>query len=256
MELNYKEQGQGEPLIILHGLLGSLDNWQTLAREYAEHYQVFWLDERNHGRSPHTDTHTYPELAEDLKEFMQQHQIESAHLLGHSMGGKVVMQFALTYPDKVKSLIVADMGMKQYRAHHDEIFNALFRMDLSAIEKRTDAQEQLEPFIEDKGVRQFLLKSLERTEDGNYEWKFNLQVLYDEYPNILKPIESDTVFEKPVLFIHGGNSRYVTQQDFESYKKNFPKAELYTIKNAGHWLHAEAPKEFFEATTQFLSSVK
>lgn len=256
MKLNYKELGSGEPLIILHGLLGSLDNWQTLARQYAEQYHVYYIDQRNHGRSPHTDTHSYPEMVEDLKEFMEQQGLDSAHLLGHSMGGKVVMEFALKYPDKVKSLIVADMGMKEYRPHHEEIFNALLRLDLDVIEKRTDAQEQMDALINDKSVRQFLLKSLDRTSDGKYEWKFNLQVLYNDYPNILHAVESDMVFEKPVLFINGGKSGYLKETDLESFKKNFPQAKMHTIEEAGHWLHAEAPREFLEASMKFLSSVK
>ena len=256
MELNYKVMGEGKPLIILHGLLGSLDNWQTIGRKLADSYQVHIIDERNHGRSPHTDTHSYPEMAADLLEFMDRHDIQTAHLLGHSMGGKTVMEFALAQPDRVLSLIVADMGIKAYEAKHDEIFNALFRIDLDAVERRSDAEEQIEALIDDNGVRQFLLKSLDRTTAGNYEWKFNLDVLHNDYPNMLKAVKSDTVLDKPVLFIRGGRSNYVKESDLEDFKKNFPQAQLETIDNAGHWLHAEAPKEFLEASTQFLRSVQ
>ncbi len=255
MELNYKEIGAGEPIIILHGLLGSLDNWQTIGRQLSEQYRVFLVDERNHGKSPHTATHSYPEMANDLLEFMNQRGLEKAHLLGHSMGGKVVMQFAVTYPDRVKSLIVADMGMKHYRRHHDEIFDALYRIDLDAIERRSDAEEQMAILIEDFGMRQFLLKSLDRTAEGRYEWKFNLDVLNADYENIIKGIESDTVVDAPVLFIRGGNSGYVQDKDFPGFRRNFPQAQLVTIPGAGHWLHAEAPGEFLEALLKFLKSV-
>lgn len=253
MQLNYKKLGAGEPIIILHGLLGSLDNWQTIGRKLADEYEVYLVDQRNHGKSPHTETHTYQDMADDLLEFMNQQGLDKAHLLGHSMGGKTVLRFALNHPERVRSLIVADMGMKGYGRHHDEIFDALYRMDLPAIERRSDAEEQMEILIPDYGVRQFLLKSLDRTGDGAYEWKFNLDVLYNEYDQVTEPIESDVVVDVPVVFVRGEKSGYVRDEDFPGFKKNFPQAQLVTIPKAGHWLHAEAPKEFLEALLSFLS---
>ena len=252
MELNYKKLGDsGEPLIILHGLMGSLDNWQTMARQLADHMQVYIVDQRNHGRSPHTDTHSYQDMVDDLEEFMQQRGLEKAHLLGHSMGGKVVMKFALQHPEKVISLVIADMGMRGYKPHHDQVFDALFRIDLDSIERRSDAEEQMEPLMPDYGMRQFLLKSLDRSKEGKYEWKFNLDVLFNEYHYIVEPVGEEGVLDVPVLAIRGGNSGYVNDDDIANYKEHFPQVKVVTIDGAGHWLHAEAPKKFLEALRSF-----
>lgn len=252
MELNYKKLGDsGGPLIILHGLMGSLDNWQTMARQLADHLQVYIVDQRNHGRSPHTDTHSYQDMVDDLEEFMQQRGLEKAHLLGHSMGGKVVMKFALQHPEKVLSLVIADMGMRGYKPHHDQVFDTLFRIDLDSIERRSDAEEQMEPLMPDYGMRQFLLKSLDRSKEGRYEWKFNLDVLFNEYHYIVEPVGEEGVFDVPVLAIRGGNSGYVNDDDIANYKEHFPQVKVVTIDGAGHWLHAEAPKKFLEALRSF-----
>lgn len=252
MELNYKKLGDsGEPLIILHGLMGSLDNWQTMARQLADHMQVYIVDQRNHGRSPHADTHSYQDMVDDLEEFMQQCGLERAHLLGHSMGGKVVMKFALQHPEKVLSLVVADMGMRGYKPHHDQVFDALFRIDLDSIERRSDAEEQMEPLMPDYGMRQFLLKSLDRSKEGKYEWKFNLDVLFNEYHYIVEPVGEEGMLDVPVLAIKGGNSGYVNDDDIANYKEHFPQVKVVTIDGAGHWLHAEAPKKFLEALRSF-----
>lgn len=252
MELNYKKLGDsGEPLIILHGLMGSLDNWQTMARHLSDSMQVYIVDQRNHGRSPHTDTHSYQNMVDDLEEFMQQRGLAKAHLLGHSMGGKVVMKFALQHPEKVLSLVIADMGMRGYKPHHDQVFDALFRIDLASIERRSDAEEQMEPLMPDYGMRQFLLKSLDRDKDGTYEWKFNLDVLFNEYHYIVEPVGEEGVLDVPVLAIRGGKSGYVNDDDIEEYKQHFPQVKVVTLADAGHWLHAEAPKKFLEALRTF-----
>lgn len=252
MELNYKKLGDnGEPLIILHGLMGSLDNWQTIARQLSEHMQVYIVDQRNHGKSPHADTHSYQDMVDDLEEFMQQRSLEKAHILGHSMGGKVVMKFALQHPEKVLSLVIADMGMRGYKPHHDQVFDALYRIDLDSVERRSDAEEQMEPLMPDFGMRQFLLKSLDRNKDGKYEWKFNLDVLFNEYHYVIEPVGEDGVLDAPVLAIRGGNSGYVNDADIEEYHKHFPQVKVVTLEGAGHWLHAEAPKKFLEALQSF-----
>ena len=185
MELNHKTFGQGEPLVILHGLFGTLDNWQTMARRFAENYTVILVDQRNHGRSPHLPGHSYELLANDLKEFLEANWIYEANILGHSMGGKTAMQFAMDFPDMVEKLVVVDMGIKEYPAGHNEIFEALFSLDVSKLESRSVAQKHLVSKINNLGVVQFLMKNLSRKKEGGFQWKMNLQALYENYEKIL-----------------------------------------------------------------------
>lgn len=252
MELNYKSFGQGEPLVILHGLFGSLDNWQTIAKELAEFYTVFIVDLRNHGRSPHVSEHTYELMAEDVFNFMSDNWIYGANVIGHSMGGKTAMRLALEYPEQVSKLIVADMGIKQNESGHETIFEAMFDLDLPNLESRTVADKQLKTRIKEFGVRQFLLKNLSRSRESGYEWKMNLPVLHENYQEILKGIESDSTFDNPTLFLRGGNSDYILDEDFEAIQDLFPNSELETIEGAGHWLHAEKPTEFIQHVRAFL----
>ena len=258
IDLNYKEFGLGEPVVILHGLFGTLDNWQTIAKKMSEHFTVFIIDLRNHGRSPQTnDTFTYQLLADDLAEFMQDHWIYEARIIGHSMGGKVAMQFALNHPDSVKKLAVIDIAPKKYPSGHEEIFDALLNLDLSKLEDRKEAEAYLTKELdEDAGTIQFLLKNLSRRaedEGGGFEWKMNLDVLHRDYDeHILSAPEGDP-FKKPTLFIRGGNSHYVKDSDMETIKTLFPKAELVTIDGAGHWVHAEKPKELLDVLMHFLT---
>lgn len=254
MELNYKEYGAGEPLIILHGLLGTLDNWHTLSRKFSEAYHVYALDQRNHGRSPHTEEMSYALMAGDLNEFMEQKRISTANVIGHSMGGKTAMQFALDHPDKVDKLIVADMGPFRYFNGHREIFEALRSVDLSKVSRRRDAGEQLKALIEDSGIRQFLLKNLERTGNGKYIWKMNLPVIEREYTHLMEPVHGDRSFSGPVLFIKAGNTDYILEKELDSYKTIFPGARLEVMKNTGHWVHAEAPQRFLEIAGSFLKT--
>lgn len=252
MELNYKEFGQGEPLIILHGLFGTSDNWQTLAKQFAENYTVFILDLRNHGRSPHEDEFNYKVMAEDLKEFMESHWIYEARVIGHSMGGKTAMQFALDYPDMVEKLVVVDIANQKYEGGHESIFNALLSLDLNKIENRKMADDFLKNQIEDFGVRQFLLKNLTRNKEGQYEWKMNLPIIYKNYQAILNKIEGDEPFENATLFIKGGLSKYITDDNFTTTQQLFLNAKLKKIENVGHWVHAEAPKELLQVIEEFL----
>jgi esterase len=254
MDLNFKSFGSGPALIILHGLFGSLDNWQGLAKQYAEHFSVFILDQRNHGKSPHTDTaYTYAQLADDLLEFMEQQGIPTANLIGHSMGGKTVMQFAVEHEWKVEKLVVADMGVGPNELRHTEIIDALMAFPFDEIDERKAADEWLAARIPDFGTRQFLLKNLDRKAGGGFEWKFNLKVLHRDYDNILEGIESPHPVDVPTLFIRGGKSDYVKDADFPAIQKLFPQVRFETIPGAGHWVHAEAPQEFFEKTMQFLA---
>lgn len=252
LQLNYKTYGNGEPLIILHGLLGSLDNWQTIAKKLSEQYTVFIVDQRNHGKSPHTDEFSYDLLSEDLLNFMYENHIFNAHLLGHSMGGKVVMQFATEHSDMVNKLIVADIAPVKYPAGHDAIFDALCSVDLSKASSRKDVEDDLMKSIQDFAVRQFLMKGLTRADDKSFRWKYNLVSLEKNYQNILNTFDAG-MFEGATLFIKGANSKYIQAQNFEKMKFHFPNYELKTIENAGHWLHAEQPDDFLNTVLDFLN---
>ena len=252
MNLNFKEFGQGDPVIILHGLFGTLDNWQTIAKKLAENYSVYIIDQRNHGRSPHVPGLSYPLMAEDLAEFMEQNWIYKAHIIGHSMGGKTALQFALNYGDMVDKLVIVDIGTQKNEAGHQQIFEALLGLDLNKIESRKDADFKLKTLVPDFGVRQFLLKNLTRTKEGQYQWKMNLEAINENYPNILEAVSGDEVFEGPSLFIKGGNSNYIDENEFSVIQKDFTNAKLISIPNTGHWVHAEAPKELLSEVESFL----
>ncbi len=253
MELNYKSFGEGYPIIILHGLFGTLDNWQTIAKKLAEHYSVYIIDLRNHGRSPHEDIFNYEVMADDLQAFMESQWIYEAHIIGHSMGGKTAMQFALTYPDLVNQLVVVDIAPKAYEGGHQTIFEALLSLDVSTITSRKQAAAALESKIPDFGVRQFLLKNLTNDKKGGYKWKMNLPVIHQNYGQILEAIESEETFDNPTLFIRGGASDYIQDEDLTQIKTFFPTAKLETVANAGHWVHAVAPKELLNLVTNFLT---
>ena len=254
MDLNYKAFGQGEPIIILHGLFGTLDNWQTVGKQLAEHYSVFLIDQRNHGRSPHTDKIDYPSMAQDLYQFMETQWVYKAYIMGHSMGGKTAMQFALNHPDMVEKLIVVDIAPKAYKGGHQDIFDALTSLDLEKIESRSEADEILKAQIEDTGIRQFLLKNLTRNKEGGYQWKMNLPILVQDYPKLLAEPHAETPFEKPSLFIRGGKSEYILEEDTVLIHELFPEASIKTVPEAGHWVHAEAPDHLMKLVTEFLKT--
>ncbi len=252
IQLNFKTLGQGPAIIILHGLFGSLDNWLSLARKLAENYSVYLIDQRNHGKSPHTDEFSYDLLAEDLHTFMDEQGIYQAHLIGHSMGGKVVMQFAGLYPDRIDKLVVVDMANRQYKPHHTEIFEALHALKLDQLKARSEAAAFFEKRVPEEGVRQFLLKNLGRERGNTYQWKFNLSSLSSHYQEILAEVEVDFPYEGPTLFISGGNSAYVEHADQEDLLDSFPQANFVEIAGVGHWVHAEAPGRFLEEVEAFL----
>jgi len=254
MHLNYKSFGQGEPLIILHGLFGTLDNWQTVAKKLAEQYWVFIVDQRNHGRSPHDPEMNYKIMAEDLQQFMEQQWIHKAFVLGHSMGGKTAMQFAIDYPEMVEKLIAVDIGPFSKSGGHELIFDALLSIDLKNIKNRKAADDILGEKISDFGVRQFLLKNLTRDKTGNYSWKMNLPVLFSHYKEILAAVKVSDPFEGETLFISGARSNYINEEDFSSYKNIFPNAQLETIENAGHWVHSDQPEQLLQKTLNFLQN--
>jgi esterase len=254
MELSYKHYGsEGHPLIIVHGLLGAGGNWHTLAsRVFSTRFSVFTVDLRNHGRSPHADRFDYPAMVEDLLGFMDAHDIESAHLLGHSMGGKVVMHFALDHPGKTSRVLVADVSPRTYEDRHSEILEALQDVEPSQYGSRQEIDEALGKQILSAPVRQFLMKNLV-LENGTYRWQINLDALISNYPKIIEGLEEDDrQFPGPVLFVAGGRSNYVGEADLPLIRRLFPAAEMKTIPGAGHWLHAEAPEEFAGHVMDFL----
>lgn len=253
MKLNFKTYGQGEPLIILHGLLGSLDNWQTLGKQFAENYTVFIIDQRNHGKSPHAKEFNYQVLADDLLEFMDDNHLYSANILGHSMGGKTAMNFAVENPDRVQKLIIADIAPVKYKEGHKAIFDALFSVDLEKISSRKEVEAQLALTIKEFGIRQFLMKGLTRNKDRKFIWKFNLEDIWASYNDIIDTFYlPDAEFDGETLFIKGENSNYILDEYLPEIEKYFPNYTLEIIENTGHWLHAEQPKIFYDLVNNFL----
>jgi esterase len=231
LHLNYKSYGHGgHPVVILHGLLGMLDNWQTQSKKLAEnHFKVFALDQRNHGKSPHSDTFNYEVMASDVLDFMRQHHLSSAHVLGHSMGGKTAMQFALTHPE-------CSLKLREFK-------------------ERAEVDAELAKRLPEFSLRQFILKNLMRTDAGEFKWKVNLSIIKRHYPEIANDIPAHGQFDKPTLFIKGGRSRYILKSDEAHIHKLFPSAKIETIANAGHWIHADAAEEFGGIVISFLSNV-
>jgi pimeloyl-ACP methyl ester carboxylesterase len=247
----FEKTGQGPALFILHGLFGSGDNWRTVAKPLAEHYTVYFVDLRNHGRAPHTATTSYPEMAADILALCEAEKLNKVSIIGHSMGGKVAMTFALNYPERMDQLIVADMGIRAYPPHHADILAGLHAVDLSTLTQRFEAEQILSGHITDKGIVQFLLKGLYRT-DAGFAWRFNLDTLTRDYNNILSGVSASQPYDKPVLFIRGEKSNYVRDADFPAIQELFPLATLVTIADAGHWVHADKPQQFMQAVMQFL----
>lgn len=253
MNLFYRTEGEGRPLIILHGLFGSADNWLTLAKRFGKHRKVFLLDQRNHGQSPHDPDFTYDTMVNDIRLFLMAHDIIKPDILGHSMGGKVAMFFAVKYPDLINKLMVIDIGPKFYPIHHDVILEGLKAIDIENLSKRQEADDELAEYVENPGVRQFLLKNLKRTSSG-YEWKMNLDVIYTNIANVGKGLDAEDRFNHETLFVRGSLSHYILDEDIDEIEKQFPNSELVTIYGASHWVHAEKPEELSDAIENFLLS--
>lgn len=255
MELFFRHYGKGRPLIILHGVFGISDNWVSFGRKMAEYFEVFIPDQRNHGQSPHDPTFNYFALCSDLYDFIEEHEIEDPIILGHSMGGKVAMRFALENPDMLKALIVADISMRTYqrRYRHLDMIDAMQSVDFNKVESRSDVEDVLKTKIKEKRIRQFALKNLYRRErGGQFAWRLNLEAINLNMDEIFEGIKSEKLFKKPALFIRGGNSDYVAYDDFDQIYRNFPDADIQTIEGAGHWLHAEKPEEFYNIVKGFI----
>jgi esterase len=252
MKLHYRVLGEGEPLFILHGLFGSSDNWQTLGKKFAEKYKVYFVDQRNHGRSPHSDDFSYDLMVSDFHELVTDLGLSKINIIGHSMGGKTAIGFAVKYPEFIDKMIVADIGHKQYPMHHEKILEGLNALDLSQFKSRGQADRQLANYIEEIGVRQFLLKNLYWVEKGQLGWRINIPVLSDKIHDIIEEIKFDKI-ETETLFMRGGKSNYIVESDYPEIEAKFPNSEIHTIEESGHWIHAEAPKEFYLEVINFLS---
>lgn len=253
--LHSKIYGQHpEHLLIFHGLFGQSDNFATLAKQFAEYFTVHTIDLRNHGRSFHSDDMSFDAMAEDVLNYMDAHQIEQAHILGHSLGGRVVIEFAYKHPERIQNLLVADMAPKAYPPHHQGILKALNSVNFDIIEKRSEAEEVLKQYIPEVGVRQFLMKNIHLQDDGKYAFRFNLKVLTDVYESLVGGNLTDGVFEKPTLFLRGDRSNYILDEDFGLIHAHFPNSKIVDIRNAGHWLHAENPKDFFNEIVNFIQA--
>lgn len=256
MKLHYRTLGEhtsaNQPsVIILHGVFGTSDNWQTFGKALAEDYRVFLVDLRNHGQSPHSDQFNYSVMADDLEEFVKQHALERPVVLGHSMGGKVAMFFAVRYPPLLRKLVVVDIAPKAYPVHHQQVLAGLGAVAINTIQSRKEAEEQMKPHVAEPGVRQFLLKNLQRTDNG-FAWKLNLPVIHDRIEAVGEAVPQEATFDQPSLFIRGANSDYIDNEDQALIERIFPAAQLVTIEGAGHWIHAERPEALLEEVTSFL----
>lgn len=259
MKLFYQEYGKVDdrkkPLVILHGLLGSLDNWHTLSRRLGERYHVFALDQRNHGQSPHSDEMTYSAMADDLGEFLEDHDIRSTALIGHSMGGKTAMEYSLRNPSRVSALVVVDIAPRSYPPHHEYIFEALFALDLRSFESRSEIDRTLSQQIPNPATRQFVMKNLKRNDDNSFRWKVHLEGLHANIDELNRKIASDTPYTGPALFIKGLRSDYILEGDTPQIRNLFPKAVIQPL-DTGHWVHAELPDEFHSLVVDFLTQSK
>ncbi|MBN2637716.1 MAG: alpha/beta fold hydrolase [Bacteroidales bacterium] len=258
MELFFRKYGDpgSYPLIILHGLFGLSDNWVTYARRIAmEGFEVYVIDQRNHGQSPHSPVFNYLTLTSDLTDFIEDHEIKNPILLGHSMGGKVAMRYTLENPDLVKRLIVVDIGIKAYppRQQHIEIIKAMRQINLANAKSRHDVEHQLEPLIPQIRIRQFVLKNIYRDENNNFRWRLNVEGIEPNLNDMMDSIDFDQTYDRPTLFIRGGASDYILPLDYGDLRKNFPHAEIITIEGASHWVHVEAWERFYQITFGFMT---
>ncbi|MFV0541715.1 MAG: alpha/beta fold hydrolase [Aestuariibaculum sp.] len=245
---------KGKPFIILHGFFGMSDNWKTMGMQFSEQgFQVHLVDQRNHGHSFHSNEFNYEVMAEDLKRYCDHHQLSNISLMGHSMGGKTAMLFASKYPECVSKLVVADISPRFYPIHHDTILKGLSALNFKEIKSRGQADKVLSDYVHDLGTRQFLLKNLYWAEKGKLALRINLDVLKEEVAEVGEAMPNQAIFNGDTLFLRGDRSEYIGEGDENIIKTHFPKAKLETISNAGHWLHAENPKDFFEAVIQFIN---
>ena len=253
MQLFYRPSGQGDPLIILHGLFGSSDNWYSLAKVFAERFQVFLVDQRNHGQSPHSSEFDYKLLTEDILEFIREHGIKKPVIMGHSMGGKAAMNFAVRYPEQLSNLIVVDIVPKAYPVHHDAILDGLKAIPLDSLASRNDADKILSDYVPEPDVRQFLLKNLTRKSGGGFEWKINLAAIDRNIEAMGEGMKYSGKYDGPSLFIQGKKSKYYAEGDEMLITDIFPRAKFATL-DTGHWVQAEKPDEFASLVINYLTN--
>lgn len=250
--LHSRVLGKGQSLLILHGYLGMGDNWKSLGNKFAEYFEVHLIDQRNHGRSFHSDAFDYELMVEDLYCYIEYHRLKNCILLGHSMGGKTAMLFAVENPEIIDKLLIADISPREYEPHHNEILAGLNSIDFSIQNSRQLVDEKLSEFISEAGVRQFLLKSVFWREKGQLGFRFNLPSLTENNSEIGAALPSFTSFEGSTLFLAGESSGYITEEEVPIINAHFPNAIIITIPDAGHWLHAEKPQEFYEQVMRFV----
>ncbi len=254
MQLHSNILGEGKPFVILHGFLGMGDNWKSLGKRFSEQgFQVHLVDQRNHGRSFHSESFNYSILSDDLKKYCDFYQLEDIVLLGHSMGGKTAMEFAVNNPTYISKLIVADIAPKFYPLHHQDILKALSSLDFTMVKTRKVANEVIAEYIKNDGVRQFLAKNLFWKFKDELALRINLPVLLKNIEEVGKPLLEDAFYANETLFLRGANSNYIDGNDSYLISRHFPKSEIITIANAGHWLHAENPNDFFKEVMNFIS---
>lgn len=252
MKLFFRKYGEGNPIIILHGLFGLSDNWQSFAKQLEQNsFSAFTVDLRNHGNSPHHKEFNYNVLAADLFELLESEQIQNPVLMGHSLGGKTAMRFALNYPEKISSLIVVDIAPRYYPPHHQQILEGLFAVDVNLIKSRGEAEKILSEKIPEPGTRQFLLKNLYWKNKEQLDWKFNLPFIAEGIENVGEEIASEKTFDKPTLFIAGEKSKYINASDAADITKLFPQSEVKIAPNAGHWVHADNPAWLLNKVLEF-----
>lgn len=250
-----KIEGSGKPFLIIHGFLGMSDNWKTLSTQFAaEGFQMHLLDMRNHGRSFHSDEFNYQVMVQDVLEYVSENNLDKFILLGHSMGGKVAMNFACDYPEMVEKLIIADIAPREYKPHHQDVMQALNAVDFSEVSSRKDIEDVMAMHINDFGTLQFLMKNVHRTSPDSFGFRFNLEVFNADDTVIGQKLSQEKRFLRPTLFLKGDHSKYIQDDDLEDIYEHFPNAILEIVSNSGHWLHAENPKDFFMKSIQFIHS--
>ena len=256
MELFFRSYGDGQPVIILHGILGISDNWVTFGKKLAEQgFKVIIPDQRNHGHSPHSHAFNYFALVDDLAEFIDNLGLQDPILIGHSMGGKVVMRYTLENPELVSKIVLVDVSLRTYVTHtyHQQLIQAMMDANLEGIKVRQDVEKQLEESVKSERIRQFLMKSLYWKDKNKLGWRLNLESLYENLEFMYDGVFFSTKFHGPALFIRGGQSDYVTDDDFKAIFESFPNAEIQTIMNGTHWVHADEPDEFYNLVDKFLT---
>jgi esterase len=253
LDLFYRKYGQGDPVIILHGLFGMSDNWASIGKRISENgYSVYIPDLRNHGNSPHSDDLNYEILSNDLSEFINKHLIKNPIIIGHSLGGKIAMNFALENPADVKKLIVVDIGTKEYPVHNIDVLDAFLSIDITNASSRNKVEEQIAAIMPLEKVRQLMMKNIYRRADNRFEWKLNIESINNNFSNIFDKVKSKNKFTNPTLFIKGELSNYISTSDFPEIKDLFPNAELQMIQGATHWVHADKPGEFIDTVLKFI----